>query len=315
MKRFRAIIQPQTAFITPLYGDTLFGQCCWVLRHQHGETALQQWLDGYTSGKPFMVVSSAFIEGYISRPTMPLGLMGFDTTSNDRKAVKGKIHLPLDVLQQPIASWHTQAISQAELENKLGIENIKLEQGRTHNSINRMTGTTGSEGGFAPYDRQLTWYHPSLKLAIYVVLDETRISPEQVKQALIAVGQQGFGKEASSGLGKFDVAEFSEWTTPAAQNATAWYTLAPCAPQGLEWQADHCYYQSFVRFGRHGDVAVHTGKPFKNPALLAQAGAILSSATSISDALFTGQGLGGVSKAIENTVQQGYAPVLPVALA
>ncbi len=89
MKRFRAIIQPQTAFITPLYGDTLFGQCCWALRHQHGETTLQQWLDGYTSGKPFMVVSSAFIDGYISRPTMPLGLLGFDTTGSDRKAVKG----------------------------------------------------------------------------------------------------------------------------------------------------------------------------------------------------------------------------------
>ena len=314
MKRFRAIIQPQTAFITPLYGDTLFGQCCWALRHQHGETALQQWLDGYTSGKPFMVVSSAFIDGYISRPTMPLSLMGFDTTSNDRKAVKGKVHLPLDVLQQPMSSWNTQAISNVELENKIGIENIKLEQDRTHNSINRMTGTTGSEGGFAPYDRQLTWYHPSLKLAIYVVLDETRISSEQVRQALLAVGQQGFGKEASSGLGKFDVTEFSEWTAPVAQNATAWYTLAPCAPQGLEWQADHCYYQSFVRFGRHGDVAVHTGKPFKNPALLAQAGAILSPITSIGDALFTGQGLGGVSKAIESTVQQGYAPVLPVSL-
>ncbi len=315
MKRFRAIIQPQTAFITPLYGDTLFGQCCWALRHQHSETTLQQWLDGYTSGKPFMVLSSAFVDGYISRPTMPLGLMGFDTTEADRKAVKGKEHLPLDVLQIPLSGWHSQAINDADLEKKLNISNIKLEQDRTHNSINRQTGTTGSEGGFAPYDRQLTWYHPNLKLAIYIVLDETRISAEQAKHALHHVGQQGFGKEASSGLGKFDVTDFSEWAPSASQSANAWYTLAPCAPQGLEWQPEHCYYQPFVRFGRHGGTAVHTGKPFKNPALLAQAGAILSPATSMGDALFIGQGLGNVSKAIESTVQQGYAPVLPVALA
>jgi CRISPR-associated protein Csm4 len=314
MKRFRAIIQPQTAFITPLYGDTLFGQCCWALRHQYGETALQQWLDGYTNGKPFMVVSSAFIEGYINRPDMPLGLMGFDTTGSDRKTVKGKVHVPLEALQQPLACWHGKAINDAALEETLGIKKIRLEQGRTHNSINRQTGTTGSEGGFAPYDRQLTWYHPDLKLAIYVVIDESRISAEQAEQALRAVGLQGFGKEASSGLGKFDVTDFAEWAPPAPQNPNAWYTLAPCAPQGLDWRADHCYYQPFVRFGRHGDVAVHTGKPFKNPVMLAQAAAILSPAAGIADALFTGQGLGGVSKAIESTVQQGYAPVLPVAL-
>lgn len=315
MKRFRATIQPQTAFITPLYGDTLFGQCCWALRHLYGESALQTWLDGYTRGKPFMVVSSAFIEGYINRPTMPLNEMGFDTTGTDRKAVKGKTHMPLSVLQHALASWHKEAISSAELQEKLGVHNIKLEQGRTHNSINRQTGTTGSEGGFSPYDRQLTWYHPALKLAIYLVLDEARISAEQAQQALRAVGQQGFGKEASSGLGKFELLDFFEWSPPAAQNANAWYTLAPCAPQGLNWQAERCYYQPFVRFGRHGDVAVHSGKPFKNPVMLAQAGAILSPAAGVGDELFTGQGLGGVSKAITSTVQQGYTPVLPVAFA
>ncbi|MCB1616321.1 MAG: CRISPR-associated protein Csm4, partial [Pseudomonadales bacterium] len=169
--------------------------------------------------------------------------------------------------------------------------------------------------GFAPYDRLLTWYHPSLKLAVYVVLDEARISAEQAKQALSAVGQQGFGKEASSGLGKFDVLDFSEWSPPSLENANAWYTLAPCAPQGIDWHADHCYYKTFVRFGRHGDSAVHSGNPFKNPVMLAQASAILSPAAGVGDALYAGQGLAGVSKAIESTVQQGYAPVLPVAFA
>lgn len=314
MKRYRAIIQPQTAFITPLYGDTLFGQCCWTLRNQHGEAALTQWLDGYTNNAPFLVISSAFVDGYINRPAMPLAMMGFGI-SQDRKTTKSKVHMPLSVLEQPLHEWSSSALSDGELENKLGLSKLNIEQGRTHNSINRETGTTGSEGGFAPYDRQLTWFHPELKMAVYVVLDETRIEPEQVKQGLAAVGMQGFGKEASSGLGKFTVESFEEWVPAKAANANAWYTLAPCAPQGLIWQEDRCHYQPFVRFGRHGDVAVHTGKPFKNPVLLAQAGAILSPTNDIGEQLFTGQGLSGVSKAIESTVHQGYAPVLPIAFA
>lgn len=314
MKLYRAIIQPQTAFITPLYGDTLFGHCCWALRNLHGDAALAQWLAGYSRNEPFMVMSSAFVDGFINRPTMPLAKMGF-ANNQDRKAIKGKVHLPLPALAQPLQAWSALALNDNELETQLGIANLRIEQDRTHNSINRQTGTTGSEGGFSPYDRQLSWFHPELTLAIYVVLDETRIKPEQVQQALISVGMQGFGKEASSGLGKFTVsADFAEWTPPRASTANAWYTLAPCAPQGLAWQEASCYYQPFVRFGRHGDMAVHTGKPFKNPVLLAQAGAILSPSNGIGDQLFTGQGLSGVSKAIASTVHQGYAPVLPVAL-
>jgi CRISPR-associated protein Csm4 len=139
-----------------------------------------------------------------------------------------------------------------------------------------------------------------------------RIKAEQVRQVLIDVGQQGFGKEASSGLGKYSLGEFSEWQPSLSENPDAWYTLAPCAPQGMDWQNEHCYYQPFVRFGRHGDRAVHSGKPFKNPVLLAQSGAILTPKNGIGDQLFVGQGLGSVSKAIEGTVHQGYAPVLPV---
>ena len=92
--------------------------------------------------------------------------------------------------------------------------------------------------------------------------------------------------------------------------------MAPCAPQGRGFDFERSYYPLFTRFGRHGDIAVHeSGKPFKNPVLMAGAGAVFS--VTPPETGFIGQGLGGngvLSKAIEATVQQAYSPVIPIHL-
>ncbi len=82
----------------------------------------------------------------------------------------------------------------------------------------------------------------------------------------------------------------------------------------MNYDSKASYYQTFTRFGRHGDRAVHEqGKPFKNPILLAQTAALFT--TAIPESGFIGQGLGGdgtLSKTLETTVHQGYAPVIAV---
>ena len=54
-KRLIFTLTPKTAFATPLVGDTLFGQCCWVIRHILSAEKLTEILTGYTDHKPFMV--------------------------------------------------------------------------------------------------------------------------------------------------------------------------------------------------------------------------------------------------------------------
>ena len=115
-------------------------------------------------------------------------------------------------------------------------------------------------------------------------------------------------------MGKFTIDSFQEYTLPAQASANACLTLAPCAPQGLGFDSQHSYYQLFTRFGRHGDIAVHQeGKPFKNPLLLAQTGAVFK--TLLPQSGFIGQGVGGqgeLSKTLAATIHQGYAPVLAI---
>jgi CRISPR-associated protein Csm4 len=159
------------------------------------------------------------------------------------------------------------------------------------------------------------WYADGVDLCLRVVHDAERISAEMLAELFGDIGTVGFGRDASIGLGKFAVEPLSE-TWPAQVDANACLTLAPCAPQGLGFDAQRSFYDVFTRFGRHGDQAVHLGNPFKAPVLLARSGALLTPAALPSEP-FVGQGLGGqgrLSKVIPETVQQGYAPFVAVHL-
>lgn len=317
MQTLHAQLMPRAAFGTPPKGDSLFGQLCWALRHRFGEDRLTTLLDGYTAGAPFLVVSDALPAGHLPRPALP-GHWFAPIAGADRKAVKKRRWLPLDKVGAPLDAWLQHCVTDRELAQTEDDENdpsfVKTHP-QPHNTLNRATGTTG-RGEFAPYQMDQHWYAPAARLDLWLVHDPARISREDIAGLLQDIGAFGFGRDASIGLGKFEVASIEPRELPAQPDANACLTLAPSAPQGLGWQAERSFYQPFTRFGRHGDVAVQSGRPFKNPVLLAQTGAVLSPDDALPHA-FVGQGLGGagrLSRAIAGTVHQGYAPVVAVCL-
>lgn len=308
MQTLKATLTPRSAFGTPMKGDTLFGQLCWALRNRHGEARLAELLEGYTAGRPFVVVSDAFPTGHLPRPALPGHL--FDTLlDTDRKVAKKRVWMPVEQAHQPLAGWLAHCRAAHELPG-----GEPETRPHPHNAIDRRTGTTGE--GFAPYSLTRHWYGGGATFDVWIVLDEARLSPADLEQALADIGELGFGRDAGIGLGRYRLDRFEVEGLPTHPDANAWLTLAPCAPQGLGWDSTRSFYTVFTRFGRHGDVGVHSGKPFKAPVLLAQTGALLTPAIFAAQD-FTGQGLGGdgsLSKAIPATVHQGYAPVIGVAL-
>ena len=315
MQTYKLTLTLQSAFATPLKGDTLFGQLCWAIRNRLGEDTLTDCLAGYTKAQPFAVVSDAFPEGYFPLPKLPSCFYELPE-DQDRKAIKKRTWLPEAAFQQPINQWLNLAVNAKALvtvtESKHATQ-LSEKHPQAHNTINRQTNTTG-DGGFAPYSVEQEWFVPGLRWSIYLLLDTDRLSVEDCQQCLDDMGAFGFGKDASIGLGKFTIDAFQEYTLPAQASANACLTLAPCAPQGLGFDSQHSYYQLFTRFGRHGDIAVHQeGKPFKNPMLLAQTGAVFKTLPPQSG--FIGQGVGGqgeLSKTLAATIHQGYAPVLAI---
>lgn len=315
MQTLRFTLRPLSALGTPLAGDTLFGQLCWTLRHQHGEERLKQWLYDYTApkGQPFVVVSDAMPTGHVPLPSLPSAVWEGDPSGapSDRKVLKKKRWLRLSDLHEQLPKWQHLAATDEAL-------NTKTEaRAQPHNTINRMTGTTGT-GQFAPYTAAQTWLQADSLWDVVVVLDESRVSVADVQAALAYMGAAGFGRDASIGLGKFALEgdpmpwEPAAHTTHAATPPNAYLTLGPCAPQGLGFCSVRSHWQVTTRFGRHGDVAVQSGNPFKRPVLLAKSGSVFWPEQMDSQRRIIGQGLGGVSLAMPETVQQGHCPVVPI---
>jgi CRISPR-associated protein Csm4 len=321
MQIHRIRIAPRSAFGSRALGDTLFGQLCWAARHRFGEKRLEALLEGYTHGRPWAVVSDALPASYFPRPALP-GHWYAEVPGEDRKKVKKRAWLPLKALAEtPVADWLQHCRPASEVPGA-----TPKAHPQPHNTIHRLNGTTG-EGAFTPYTMSQLWYGPDAKAAadarleVYVVLDETRLAPDELERLFKDMGAFGFGRDASIGLGKFAVESVERCKLPAQPGADAWLTLAPCAPQGLGFDPARSFYRPFTRFGRHGDIGVHFGNPFKTPILLAQTGAVFSPpldpGKGRTERPFIGQGLGGdgsLSKAIEPTVHQGYAPVVGIRL-
>lgn len=310
MQTYRLTLRPLSALGTPLAGDTLLGQLCWTLRHQLGNAALTALLEGYTQGSPFAVVSDALPSGHIPLPSLPSGVWQINADS-DRKILKKKRWLPLSGMREQLLTWQQASASDSDLGSA-------VVRAQPHNTINRQTGTTGT-GMFAPYTMGQTWLAPGSLLDMVVVLDEARLPLAQLQSALAYMGQQGYGRDASIGLGKFelvgDPTAFT-WESPTQGAANAWLTLGPCAPQGLGFCPVRSHWHSLTRFGRHGDVAVQSGQPFKRPVLLAKAGSVFWPEQFAASLGFIGQGLGGadapISLAMPETIHQGYAPAVPI---
>ena len=312
MQTYRLTLRPLSALGTPLAGDTLLGQLCWTLHHQLGNQALTDMLQGYTEGRPFAVLSDAMPSGHLPLPSLPSSIWQA-TAGADRKVLKKKRWLPLSVLREKLSNWQQLAVADAELGRA-------VERAQPHNTINRHTGTTGT-GMFAPYTMGQTWLAPGCLLDVVVVLDEQRLSLEQLLAAFTYMGQHGYGRDASIGLGKFELvgdAAAVTWPQPVQGAPNAWLTLGACAPQGLGFCPVRSHWHSLTRFGRHGDVAVQSGQPFKRPLLLAKAASVFWPEELDPTRAFIGQGLGGasapVSLSMPQTIHQGYAPVVPLHL-
>ena len=305
MKLYRIRTGPRSAFGTPLKGDTLFGQLCWTIVNRHGENRLQELLHGYRE-QPFVICSDGFPSGYFPLPRLPARYLDLPD-HEDRRMTRRKRWISVEnYASRPLRKWLDQAQTDIDV---FGADDTREQP---HNSINRLTGTTG-EGMFAPYSQPQIWHGSATRIDIWVLLDDSRLSLSEIQVLFDDIGAFGYGRDASIGLGKFDCLECAERDFPAIDGANACLTLAPCAPQGLGLDGRHSHYTVFTRFGRHGSVGVHKGHPFKAPVLLADTASIFSPL--LDDQGYIGQGLGGageLSKAIPQTVHQGYAPCIPV---
>ena len=305
MQMIRVTLRPLTAFGTPLLGEVLFGQLCWAVRRLEGEQRLVELLEGYGEGQPFAVLSDAMPEGFVPLPSIP-GFFWQNDDGERRKYLKKKTWIPVDALGEDPFTWQETACSDEEV----CVGGLRSERTVMHNSINRLTGTTG-KGAFAPFMQPQTWLNGCQPLSVYVVIDEGRFTATKLLDALNYMGQAGFGRDASIGLGKFEVDREVEEINEQPAGRT-YLTLASSVLSAVpDLVKAETFYRTKTHFGRHGEFLALTGSPFKYPIMLAAAGAVVTTEAPCTLSMI-GRGLSGVSAAQPEAVHQGYSPVLPM---
>jgi CRISPR-associated protein Csm4 len=286
-------IKPTSPFGTPLKGDTIFGHFCWQAVQDQNllNGGLDNWITAYPH-KPFAVFSSAWprindngkLLFALKRPDLPPAMLETAdskklsceerlTARKDNKAKKWLLvgeDLCVTATMDRLSSDHDlfeRCLSQHPEKEQQAYRLLPKKQQKLlymaeqqHNSINRLTMTTG-KGFFAPFAMENIHYLPGLELAIFVYINEEATDIERVQAAFVRIGQWGFGRDASTGLGRFEVTGCNEVKFPETDTSTACYTIGPCVPQPNSFK--QAYFTPFTRFGKHGGPLVLTGKPFK----------------------------------------------------
>lgn len=342
MKTYEITIKPLSGFGTLLKGDTIFGHICWQAAYDDKlfGSSIETLLADYTIN-PFLVISSAypkFSEGtksvyMLRRPDLPLenlfDFTGMDkkTIISERKKLKAKKWMPLGDTQTVSLFKEMSYKDDKELfeiaktsvtndlrreAKKKGMKSFVADFTQPHNSINRLTCTTG-EGRFAPFVTEQAVYFPQTELSVFAGVDD-RINIDQVELALKRIGDFGFGKDASTGLGKFDVCNVDEINLKSfgSSEPNACYTLSPCVPQKDIFSSS--FFSPFTRFGRHGDILAKSKNPFKNPVIMADEGAVfMTKEQSVFTKPYIGTAVTSISLAKEHkAVMQGYSLYIPV---
>ena len=191
---------------TPLHSGTIFGHLCWAMRHIDGEDALSRWL-AQQAHDP-LLVSDGLPAGCLPRPLLAPKTIGLALKPGEVKKLRKTPFLPLtDFLEL-----------RSGLDEERLIERLRLgfaEQGEcrrrrpdrligvrvAHNTINRHTARTPDSGGLYFTDEQ--W--PAAAGAEFDVYVHTSMPAPKLGELFSLVGEWGFGKDSSTGRGRFRV--------------------------------------------------------------------------------------------------------------
>ncbi len=265
MALYRITLELTAPLGTPLAGPTLFGQMCWLRREADGEQALADWL-----ADPARIwrVSDGFPHDCLPRPLChPRPGAPFDPDHKERK-------------RRPFvtrAAWLEHRAAWDDSRVPLGALRADATRMRrlAHNVVDRHGRGTLEEGGLFFADEDWRFAEPASRRAdLYV---EAPAPLEEVRALLAELGEAGYGRDASTGRGRWRIAgaEVDEALASGPGSRRMVLTrgiLTPATMHDALWRVE-------PHFGRTGpQLALSGTSPFKHPVLLIRPGASFSPA-------------------------------------
>lgn len=270
MSLFRVRLHLKAPLGTPLSSGTLFGHLCWARREVSGEVALTTWLAGLPDSP--WALSDGFPAGRLPRPLLP------PVPRRRERSMTPKLLEELEEIKAK-AKWPwinadgwgelRTAVSPAAVEAHT-VDAAGGGHRIAHNSIDRRTGSTPEEGGLYFLDED--WSFAAAPGRDVYVRAETTAA--ELTTLFGAVGEAGYGRDATWGRGHFTVAEVTDagWLDDHAGDR-----MVSLSHGCLSANMAEPRYKLFTHFGKVA-AGVPTTVPWKYPLLLARPGATFAPA-------------------------------------
>ncbi len=289
MQLYKVSIKLQSALVTPLKGDTIWGHIVWGIANHEGDDAVSNFLEEEKSVTPSLIVSSAFPKGTICKPF---------PKHEDRK-----LKLSTEEYSKIKKSKKEKFVSAAKYfsgfsENEP--KSFRFEQIQAmHNSINRFSNTVEEGNLFAVEE---VWASRQ-DFDLYVL---SSYSKERINQLLNWAFENGYGADSSTGKGKISV----ENIIPVQPkiNSNKYVALAPFVTDFSEIKENSLRANTFIRTGKIGGAFASSMSPYKKTVILFDEGAVFESEMPL-------QFIGNLITKVHSDgriCQAGFAPVLPI---
>ena len=293
MKLCRFRLRPVSPWARQLASDTLYGLVCWYVAELEGEKACSELIAAFAANAAPFQLSSAMPAGFLPMPVLPpASRKSLRELAQSQNPADAKDALSRDSADRQLfsllqkykkfrkAPWlnlqtwqkHNQNLSSLALFLDQGLEQTadKPEAGHKpgiepHVSIDRRTGSA-SDGQL--FFRRLTYFKPETEFDLYARTDD----PQWLLKYLRLIGELGFGQDAGTGSGQFEIeldAAFDPETL-LLPTGDASLLLSACASPKMNDLAG--FYKLEVKRGKTGPGQAN---PFKKPFLLLQEGSVM----------------------------------------
>lgn len=286
MAFLRYRITPLSGFATPLRSDTLHGHFLCAAALLKGDSLVQRLIQSFESKKPAFVMSSAFPKGMLPMPLLPpikrqVFKKEFGGNQeklfehlNKFKVFRKKKFIPYELWSKKAGSLKQETLFRAFLQDEKAFEPARKEAHfQPHNSIDRRTNTVLEQGGL--FFKDTHFYDQETVLELYARVQDEEVS--LFKELFELVRESGFGADASTGKGRFDLTideTFEPKKLFKSANGKWRMNLSVCAMEQIK--DIRGYYTPFVKQGKvwngFGD-----DRPFKKPFLAFNEGSVFQS--------------------------------------
>ena len=281
-------LTPLNGYRMPLRSDSLWGLICWGIRHLHGEQRLLDFIEKSNKSQPELLLSSAFpfkenVNGkrhlFFPKPLLPIKNMEKESGENAldfyrrSKNLRKVNHLNQDDFQAALnGTFNNDMLVQRLKDGSDSTKNWKHRapskniHNVTHNTINRLTGSTlkKNDQGQLYHTDEIHWEDTRNNTPtgmFFLIKDPDNL----VAPILRLYSHIGLGGDASIGKGKFKFT-IEEFNLEEPTDANAMVNLSLYHPTSKElehYEANPSIfnYELERRAGKIGYVKMHRQKP------------------------------------------------------